>query len=214
MKKERPIAKFSPKIYVKLSLIELILLSIYLVTKKGEACTFERLVAECFINFPKVFSFKRYPKWPDASKLNRPLRTLREKGLIIGNARDIYSPNRFGESRAREILRKLGKRIAPESSRFRPSPTRSTDDRIIEYIKNSSSFSAYLRNRRYFSISEQEFRNLLRCTLETPDRVIKQNLEYCLRVAEEYKESDIVRFLQYCKRIYFMGGVHAKAPSH
>ena len=209
-KKELPPAKFNPDVYTKFGLNDLILASIYLVETTGETCTFERLVAECFKNFPKVFSFKRYPEWPDALKFDRPLRTLREKGFIIGSARDKFSLNKYGESKARNILKKLQMGVGQKSGRFPQSPIRSAEDRIIEYIKNSAPFLAYLKNPKGMSISEPEFRNLLRCTLETPHRIIKQNMEYYLKVANEYKEADIIRFLLYCKRKFFKGGVYAK----
>lgn len=213
MKKFSP-AKFKSEAYIRISLNDLILTSIYLVVTKGETCTFERLVAECFRNFPKVFSFKRYPKWPDALKFDRPLRTLREKGLIVGSARDAFGLNKFGENKAKDVLKKLKKRIPAPSNKLLQSSVRSTDDRIIEYIKNSSIFLAYLNNPKNFSISESEFRYLLRCTLETPDRVIKQNMEYYLKVATEYKEPNIIKFLLFCKRKFFKGGVYAKGSAY
>jgi hypothetical protein len=44
-------------------------------------------------------------------------------------------------------------------------------------------------------MSESEFRGLLRCTLETPERVLKQNLEYYKKVAKSYDEKQILKFL-------------------
>lgn len=192
--------KLRPEIYLRFSLNDLILSGIYVVLSKRETCTFERLVSECFLNFPKAFSFKRYPKWPDALKFDRPLRALREKGLIVGSHRGSFPLNKYGESEAKDILRALTKGRLPQSAGSSRPPVRSSDDRIIEYIKNSTSFSRYLKNPKRFSISDQEFRNLLRCTLETPDRVIKQNLEYYLKIAEQYKETEIKRFLIFCKK--------------
>jgi hypothetical protein len=205
--------RFDPRVYKKFTLNDLILASIYLISVKGEICTFERLVAECFNNFPKVFSFKRYPKWPDALKFDRPLRTLREKGLIVGSARDKFSLNKYGEIKAKEILKRLKKGIVLRKSRFLETPVRSAEDRIVEYIKEFPAYLAYLKNPEEVYISEQEFRCLLRCTLETPERVLKQNFEYYLKVAKEYEEIDIINFLLFCKRKFFEGRVNAKRPS-
>lgn len=72
----------------------------------------------------------------------------------------------------------------------------------------------YLSKPKSFSIADQEFRNLLRCTLETPDRVLKQNLGYYLKLAEEYNETEIIRFLLFCKKKYFNGGPDAKGSSN
>jgi len=49
-------------------------------------------------------------------------------------------------------------------------------------------------------MSEPEFRNLLRCTLETPLRVLKQNLEYYKKLAEAYDEKELIDFLLLCER--------------
>lgn len=207
-------AKFAPEIYSRFSLNDLILASIYLILSKNETCTFERLVAECFFNFPRVFSFKRYPKWPDALKFDRPLRTLRAKALIVGNPKDKFSLNKYGETRAINIIKKLKRGTAPKARKVSQSAIRSADDRIIEYIKNTPAFMRYLSKPKSFSIADQEFRNLLRCTLETPDRVLKQNLGYYLKLAEEYNETEIIRFLLFCKKKYFKGGSDAKGSSN
>lgn len=206
--------KFEPRIYTRFTLNDLILASIYLIKSKGDVCTLERLVAECFYNFPKVFSFKRYPLWPDAVKFDRPLRTLREKGLIVGNPRDKFALNKYGEARAIDILRKLKRGVIPKNVELMRSPIRSTDDRILEYVKNTPAFIRFLTERERFSISEQEFRSLLRCSLETPERVIKQNLNYYINIAKEYKELDIINFLLCCQRKFFKGESDGKGSSH
>jgi len=206
--------KFIAEIYMKLPLADLILGSIYLVVSRGETCTFERLVAESFNNFPKVFSFRRYPKWPDSLKFDRPLRTLREKGYIVGSARDSFSLNKYGENKARDILKKLNKRITPQRDTYFQLPVRSSDDRIIEYIKKSFTFLSYLSDPKSFFISDQELRNLLRCTLETPERVVKQNMQYYIKVARDYNEVEVERFLLCCKRKFLRGGVYGKGPAY
>lgn len=191
---------FNPKLYKKCNLQELILVSIYLVINKQEICTFERLVAECFKNFPEMFSFKRYPEWPDSLKFDRPLRNLRAKGLILGNPRDKFSLSKYGESKAKEILERLYKKINSNKIKDFKSSVRSAEDRIIEFIKSSEPYRRYLNDPKGFSISEQEFRNLLRCTLESSDRVVMQNLQYYLSLAEEYNENEIKELLIYCQK--------------
>ena len=78
------------ELYLNFSKADLIILGIYSIQKNNEVCTFERLVAECFTKFPKVFSFKRYPQWPDSLKFDRALRTLRQKGFLVGGRRNIF----------------------------------------------------------------------------------------------------------------------------
>ncbi len=86
---------------------DLILFSIYSVVLGNEECVFERLIKECFAYFPAVFSFSRYPLWPDARKLDRPLRALRDQSLIIGNPKTAFSLTREGKERAEQIQKSL-----------------------------------------------------------------------------------------------------------
>jgi len=64
---------------IKHSINELILFAIYSLNKSSKKCTFQKLINECFSLFPKKFCFSKYPKWPDARKLDRSLRTLRKE---------------------------------------------------------------------------------------------------------------------------------------
>jgi len=156
---------YDEKTYTSVGLENLVLYGIYLTSERGENCTFEKLVAECFSQFPKVFAFKRYPEWPDSLKFDRPLRKLREKGMIVGTIKDTFSLTKFGKQKTIEI------------------------ENILKKVNPSN-----------FTISEPEFRKLLRCTLETPLRVIKQNLEYYKKLANSYKEEELFNFLLSCEK--------------
>jgi hypothetical protein len=80
-----------------------ILFSIYSVTPGREKCDFERLIKECFTLFPEDFSFSKYPKWPDARKLDRPLRALRQRKMIEGDPQTFFSLTKAGQKLAEEI---------------------------------------------------------------------------------------------------------------
>jgi hypothetical protein len=179
------------------SIEELILYGIYSVRKAKETCTFERLVAACFEKFPKVFGFRRYPHWPDALKFDRPLRKLREKGLIVGESRQYFELTQFGEEKAKEIEKIIKTDGIPSLNKL-PS-TRSNEDRLINYVKNHPLFKSYLANPADFSFSGDSFRNLLMCTLETPIRILKQNLAYFKKLAKSYNEEEIIQFLKVCE---------------
>jgi len=91
----------------KTSINDLILFGINSMTLDRRECTFERLIKECFNLFPKAFGFSEYPQWPDSRKLDRPLRTLRKKKLIIGGPTDAFSLTKEGRKRAAEITKIL-----------------------------------------------------------------------------------------------------------
>ena len=191
---------YDEKTYTGVGLEDLVLYGIYLVSERREICTFEKLVAECFSQFPKVFAFKRYPEWPDSLKFDRPLRKLREKGMIVGTIKDAFSLTKFGKQKTIEIeniLKKVNKFFYKKRKNYQE---RSIEDRLIAYIKDSDSFKKYINDPSNFTISEPEFRKLLRCTLETPLRVIKQNLEYYKKLANSYKEEELFNFLLSCEK--------------
>jgi len=93
---------------MKKSLI--ILFSIYSVNSDSKKCDFEKLIKECFNLSPKDFSFLKYPQWPDARKLDRPLRTLRQRKLIKGDPKTFFSLTKSGKIAAEEIARTFRQR--------------------------------------------------------------------------------------------------------
>jgi len=94
---------FDEELYKKISVNDLIIFAVHSINIKGEKCTFERLVKECFTFFPKVFYLSQYQKWPDCRKLDRPLRTLRKRKLIAGNPKISFSLTKQGSKIALEI---------------------------------------------------------------------------------------------------------------
>ena len=97
--------KFSLGSQKQIPIPELILFSIYSVTSGREKCDFERLIKECFTLYPETFSFSKYHIWPDSRKLDRALRTLRQRKLIKGDPKTLFS------------LTKIGKIIAIETAK-------------------------------------------------------------------------------------------------
>jgi len=94
MEKSRPIS-------------ELILFSIYSITSSKGKCSFDKLIKECFTLFPQPFGFTRYPIWPDARKLDRPLRTLRKEKLIKGNPKTEFFITKEGKEKSEVIAKTL-----------------------------------------------------------------------------------------------------------
>jgi len=96
---------FNREISKKIPISNLILFSIYSVTSGRRRCDFERLIKECFDLFPEIFSFSKYPHWPDSRKLDRPLRTLRQRKLIKGDPKTFFSLTKTGQKIAIETAK-------------------------------------------------------------------------------------------------------------
>lgn len=187
------------ELYKNIPLNHLILFSIYSVIESDEECTFERLANECFTLFPKVFSMSRYPQWPNTLKLDRPLRDLREQGLIIGSPKVSFSLTRFGEQIVRETAKVLKVGVKRKISY---KVGRRANINWINFLKKSEAFQRFLKSKKKFSITEMELRNILRCTLETPFRIVKQNLQYSKNLAKEFKDQTLLEFLEVSSRIF------------
>lgn len=194
----KSITPYSEEIYKNIQINYLIVFGIYSLIARGEKCTFEKLVAECFTLFPKVFGLARYSQWPDSIKFDRPLRTLRERGLIIGNPRSLFSLTKFGEKIAKDTAKVLRVGTQKKAPSYRMK--RDAEINLITTLKTSEAFQRFLENREKFLITEMEIRNLLHCTLETPLRIVKQNLTYAKNLAGELDEKKLFEFLDLCHR--------------
>ena len=97
---------FDAEVYKKAPITDLILFGINsIVEEDKEKCTFERLTKECFALFPQVFSFSKYPQWPDSRKLDRQLRTLRKRKLIFGDPKTSFTLTKLGKKTALETAK-------------------------------------------------------------------------------------------------------------
>jgi hypothetical protein len=105
--KEKNKSAFDEEVYKKLATNDLILFCIYSVNNFQEDCTMERLVKECFVLFPKAFSFNNFPQWPDSRKLDRPLRALRNKKLIKGGPQNKFFLTDLGKKTIKDIAKFL-----------------------------------------------------------------------------------------------------------
>ena len=91
------------EVYRRIKVGDLILASLYLLGDEKEI-TFEKLLIQAFQAFPQKFNFNIQTKWPDSRKLDRPLRSLRERKMIRGSSQATISLTNLGRKRALEIM--------------------------------------------------------------------------------------------------------------
>jgi hypothetical protein len=182
--------------YTQMDIHSLILICIDSVIGNNEDCTFERLVYECFTNFARVFSLFRYPQWPDSNKLDRPLRKLRERGLIVGSPKIGFLLTEDGKHQVTKARKMLEHQIKVKST---PRVLKGKERNFVAYIKTNELYQRFVNNRSNFDLTDQEFIDLLRGTLETPKRVLRQNLAQYERLAEEFRDIELREFLKACE---------------
>lgn len=189
--------EFNESIYSSISLTKLTIFAIHKITNNGEECAYERVVKECFTLFPKRFSFQRYSEWPDGSRIKIEILRCRDNGYITGKEKNGFQITLLGKRVAQEVLKELqGGKVKKQ----RIGQTRDRGDTIIKYLKESEPFRRFQQVTEDFNISEGEFRRLFVANFETPPRVLKENLNYCLDVCKQYGENGLFKFLKECKR--------------
>ena len=184
--------------YDKSPLDELLVYAVRRISDSGEDCTFERLVYECFTLFPRRFGFERYPQWPDSARVNKTwLRCRTDKGWIVGAVQEGFRLTPKGERAAEVAAKKLLQKAVPSPKRtLRP---RERYEAALRQMRQSEAFRRFNADPVAFSLSEMELRNLLGCTLETPRRVLGQNLHYYLDAARQYRDQAVLGFLETCR---------------
>ncbi|MBL7156327.1 MAG: hypothetical protein ISS87_01890 [Candidatus Pacebacteria bacterium] len=98
---------FSFEIYEKISINNLILVCLYKLESTQKTIDFEDLLKHCFKLFPKKLNFIKNFKWPDARKLDRPLRDLRRKKLVSNKTDQGFALTKTGHKKACEIMNLL-----------------------------------------------------------------------------------------------------------
>ncbi len=147
--------------------------------------------------FPKRFSFQRYTEWPDGTRVKIEILRCRDKGWVTGNEKNGFQITLLGKRVAQEVLKELQEATIKKQ---RTGQTRDRGNTIIKYLRENEPFRRFHQNKEDFNVSEGEFRKLLVATFETPPRVLKQNLNYCLDICKQYGENELFEFLKECER--------------
>lgn len=187
---------YQQEIYSQISSDQLILFAILTIKRFGEDCTFERLIKECFSLFPESFHFHRYPQWPDSLKLDRPIRDLRNRNLIIGKNTTSFELTRLGERYALEIEKKLSGSVFIDN-KIKTNLGRK-EKRLLEMIKNSDEYKKFLINKDHTETDQADIKRLFLGTMETPNIVIGKNIQSLKSLAEDTEDRDLLNFFNFC----------------
>ena len=181
------------------SIDQLLTYAVGQVAAAGEECTFERLVYECFTLFPKQFAMQRYPEWPDSVRVNKTwLRCRTDRGWIVGSVQEGFRLTQGGEVVASKVARTLGKDPAAANQTNEGNRARERYEAMLRYVRRQPSFQAYQADPGAFTLSEPGLRVLLNATLETPRRVLRQNLRAYQNAAAAYEDAEAAEFLTAC----------------
>lgn len=105
---KRNLPKFDPDMYKKIALNDLVVYSIHHFQHAGVEITTEDIISGCFLLFPKRFSMRNYPHWPDSAVVSRRWNECRVKGYIVGSAAEGFKVTARGIKFAERVAKKLG----------------------------------------------------------------------------------------------------------
>lgn len=195
MLKEENIQKFDRQIYLKISLNDLVVFTVYFLSQLGNEIITEDIVAGCFLLFPERFALRGYPQWPDASVVTKRWIDCRNKDWIVGSTARGISLTPKGLAIAEKIYKTLtGKR--PLILRTKTSKdTRSRADRFIQAIISSDAYKIFLDGGKEAKMSEFDFRSMLMCTMDSSAHTLRNNLEQFKQYVSSRERKDLLEFL-------------------
>ena len=187
--------KFDPAIYTKIALTDLLVYSMFYLYSREQEITSEDIISACFLLFPKRFSLRKYPHWPDSAVVSRRWSDCRSRGYIVGSTVKGFKLTPKGFRFAEKVGKTLGG-LRPIVHRV-PTEVKTRAGRFVRSIETSDAFIHYRKNGRNSRISEFEFRSMLLCTMESSPETLKRNLEQFKEYVNIYKRKDLLTFLEF-----------------
>jgi len=208
---------FDPDLYSKVTLIDLVIYSIYSLRQQGDEINSEDVISACFALFPKRFSLRKYPQWPDSAVVSRRWSDCKSKGYLRGSAAKGFTLTAKGIRRAEKVGKSLGRvgksaLPAPRLKTKKPAFPAQTihpelKARARKYIRSIEASDAYKQHGKRMSLNEFDFRSLLLCTMESPPATLARNMEQFKEYVGMYDRKDLLTFLEFCeeKFSYLLG---------
>ena len=190
---------FDPEKYAKLTLTDLALFAIHALGEQESDFSAEDVVAACFQMFPKRFSLRTYPHWPDAAMVGRRWGELRAKRYLSGRAAPGLKLTAKGTRRAARVEKALGRPIR-QRSRARAEPVPMTrDSRYVKVVESSEAYHHFKRQKNKARINEFDFRSMLLCTMESSSATLARNMEQFKENVQASGRKDLAAFLEFCE---------------
>ena len=77
---------FDPNVYSKITLNDLVVYAIHYLHRQGSEIASEDIISACFVLFPKRFSLRKYPQWPNSAMVSRRWSDCKSRGYLLGGA--------------------------------------------------------------------------------------------------------------------------------
>ena len=221
--------RFDPENYSKITLNDLVVYAVHYLHKQGSEITSEDIISACFVLFPKRFSMKKYPQYPDSGIVSRRWSDCKSKGYLKGSANKGFGITARGTKRASKVEKMLGKPLKPVRVKaVALSPKGKVEKPVVpkkeavhpelkaharKYIRSIQASDAYKYFKKQMAPNEFDFRSLLLCTMESPPETLTRNLEQFKDYTKLLGRKDLLNFLEYCEEKFAHLLVKKNQPS-
>ncbi len=200
---------FDPNIYSNVVLNDLVVYSVYFLHKQGAEITSEDIISACFVLFPRKFSLRKYPQWPDSGAVSRRWSDCKRKGYLRGNAVSGFQITARGIKRAEKVEKSLGAPLKPvrvkKPKAEKPAVPAAEavhpelKAHAKKYVRSIETSDAYKHYTRKSPLNEFDFRSLLLCTMESPPTTLARNLDQFKQYVNVHNRKDLLSFLEFCE---------------
>lgn len=201
--------RFDPNNYTKVVLNDLVVYSVYHLHKQGTEITSEDIVSACFLLFPKRFSMRKYPQYPDSGIVSRRWGDCKRKGYLRGSAVKGFQITARGIKRAEKVEKLLGKPlklVRVEKAKVEESAVPAKEAahpklkrHAKKYVHSIESSDAYRHFKKGAPLNEFDFRSMLLCTMESPPATLARNLNQFKEYVNIHERKDLLSFLEFCE---------------
>lgn len=201
--------QFDPTHYTKVVLNDLVVYSVYHLHKQGTEIASEDIVSACFLLFPKRFSMRKYPQYPDSGIVSRRWGDCKRKGYLRGNAVKGFQITARGIKRAEKVEKLLGKPlklVRVEKAKVEESAVPAKEAAHPElkrhakkYVRSIEMSDAYKHFKKGAPLNEFDFRSMLLCTMESPPATLARNLNQFKEYVNIHERKDLSSFLEFCE---------------
>lgn len=170
----------------------------------------EDIALKCYEVAPSMFSWIKYPQYPDPTPARYALETAKKSdagSLVTGSSERKRSGKGIGGWRLTENgirwVRGNKERIEKALGTRQVIGDRLPSDRRTKELLRSSAFKKFQSAGQAADISFAEFTESLLCTVNAGMEVLEDRLERLLSVAEELGRAEIQEYAKFCQRKFF-----------
>lgn len=209
MTRKKSPPQFDPANYSKFLLNDLVVYSVYYLHKQRLESASEDIISACFTLFPRRFSLKKYPHYPDSGIVSRRWGECKRKGYLRGNATKGFQITARGIKRAEKVEKLLGKPLKPvrvakagvvkSAVSAKEAVHPELKRHAKKYVRSIESSDAYRHFKKGAPLNEFDFRSMLLCTMESPPTTLARNLGQFKEYVNIHERRDLLSFLEFCE---------------